>query len=487
MKKIVILGIGNIGFTIIKTLLSEHNNVQIIAIDRSLPSYFKEFLNKANNLNFIECDLTSADQIQHLLVKEELNDINVLISTVGILSKSVDFNNYKKEFDINFFGNVIPVKAFLKKIKDDQHNRIIILSSISGNIAPTDLHSYAPSKWALESFSNALRQEYEPKKIYVDIVRPTNIINKYSAVFDIKKGIDVEDVVKHINIKIQFALNERPKKGKSFFVPRHFLFYRIIDRVFPSLLNFYYKLKPEFLRKKTYKQIKKECVLITNGTTKLGKELALKYAKQSKKICLIGDNETSLLRIKNEINEIANCIVETYSINLNANEDFTSFIEKNSDIDLLINNDSAFVSKPVSEAAISQYQEMFDTNFFGQVRLIQSLLVEKEKLMKIININTVDAIFSKERFSAYAASKSAFWCYIKSIRRKFGNKSHILEVIVESMNSDYFTPEKTNEITLAICKAELKGKDRILIPKRLYFYMWLESLCRPLFNNIYLK
>jgi len=479
-KNVVIIGIGNVGFSLLKKLYRSNDTFEIVVIDRMFPKHFEDFIEK----NKAEKDESS---IQQIALHDKLSRIDVLVCTVGTLSKATDFNDYRKEFYINFFGNVTPIRTLLPKIKKNENSRVIILSSISGNIAPTDAHSYAPSKWALESFSNALRKESLDEHIYVDVVRPTNIVNKYSEVFDIKKGIDVEQVVQKILPRIQLALNNKSVKGKSFFVPKYLFLFRIVDRVFPSILNYYFGLKPNFKRKKRYQECKRNHILITDGISKLGRELAFLYAKRAKKISLLGNNDASLDRLKKDIKEVSDCTVEVHTTNLSIDENFNMFIEENKDIDIVINTTDKFLSKSVKEMSTIEYKSMLGVNFFIPIRLIQTLVNRKVTTLKIINVNTREAIYNDENSSAYAASKSALWSYIKSLRRQHGMNIHILEVIINKVDINEEATVSSKKIALKIKKAEQKGKDRILISKRLYFYLLLESFSRPLFYKIFKK
>ena len=168
VKKIVIIGIGNIGFSILKQLNSLNDNLEIIAIARRFPTYLEDYSSQIKDnikLTFIEADATDESGFQEIVNGKNLNGINVLISTVGFCSQSYDFDEYQKDFNNNFYGNVIPIKALINKIFIHSSSRIIIISSTSGNKAPKTVNSYAPSKFALETFSSALQQEFRGQYI----------------------------------------------------------------------------------------------------------------------------------------------------------------------------------------------------------------------------------------------------------------------------------------------------------------------------------
>lgn len=511
MKKIVIIGIGNIGFSIIKELYNITNTIEIIAIDKRFPTYLKDYINKIsadNKIIFIKADVTDQSDIQEIIANDKLKNINVLISTVGFSSHSYDFYKYRQEFNFNFFGNVIPIKALINKIPQGANNRIIIISSTSGNKAPRTVDSYAPSKWALENFSSSLQQESFKKGIFVDIIRPTNILNEYSDVFKINSGIRAELVAKKIIKQIQLSLKNSPVLGKKFFVPYYFFGVRILERVFPSILNYIFDLNSKFNRRKTYSKYSIDKILITGGSSGLGRELANIYTKYSKEVIITGRNEKKLVEVKNELNKISNCKITTKKIDFRSIPDVIKFTKEIEDVDLLINNAGQHFNKSVKETSINEYVEILDANFFGPVLLTQNLINNK-KLHKVINILSTTAICGRKNYSAYSASKSALWAYTRSMRRQKGNTIQFLEVIPSTFKTNLFSNSdstingiprisignllgfnnilESKEVAQRIVKAERIGKDILFIPYKARLFLLLESVFYPLFRKIFLK
>lgn len=509
-KKIVIVGIGNIGFSIIKELNTIDNSIDIVAIDKIFPDYLNEFINKdtaKNKIIFIEADINNESDVQELINNDKLNKINILISTVGYSSGSYDFDKYRQEFNINFFGNVIPIKALINKIPHSQNNRVIIISSTSGNKAPKTVNSYAPSKWALESFSSSLQHEYLKEKIFIDIIRPTNIVNEYSESFKIQKGISATLVAKNITNQIQLSLRNSRAPGKKIFVPNYFFGVRILERVFPGILNYFSHLNSKSSRRKTYSKYSINKVLITGGASGLGRELAFIYSKYAKEIIITGRDENKLVDVKNELNKISNCKITIKKIDFTSIPDVIEFAKEIKEINLLINNAGQHLAKPVKETSINEYVKILDANFFSAVLLTQNL-IKNNNLHKVINILSTTAICGRKNYSAYSASKSALWAYTRSMRRQNGNTIQFLEVIPETFKSDLFrntTSEKeaphplkgsfggfnnileSKEVAQRVFKAEQNGKDILFIPFKSRLFLLLESLFYPIFRKLFLK
>jgi NAD(P)-dependent dehydrogenase (short-subunit alcohol dehydrogenase family) len=78
----------------------------------------------------------------------------------------------RRQFEVNLFGQIAVTQAFLPLLRRAKGGRIVNMSSISGRIAAPFLGPYSMSKFALESFSDALRRELDPFGISVSVVEP---------------------------------------------------------------------------------------------------------------------------------------------------------------------------------------------------------------------------------------------------------------------------------------------------------------------------
>jgi NAD(P)-dependent dehydrogenase (short-subunit alcohol dehydrogenase family) len=118
---------------------------------------------------------------------------NAGISVVGPI-EFVSLENFRRQFDVNFFGVIAVTQATLPLLR--QHvarrgkgsARLVNMSSIAGRIAQPILGPYTASKFALESLTDSLRMELSPQGIQVCSVNPgaidTPIWNKARATAD---------------------------------------------------------------------------------------------------------------------------------------------------------------------------------------------------------------------------------------------------------------------------------------------------------------
>jgi short-subunit dehydrogenase len=87
------------------------------------------------------------------------------------------------------------------------------------------------------------------------------------------------------------------------------------------------------------------------------------------------------------------------------------FISKNwKSVDILINNAGLLINKNFQETSLDDFNNVYNTNFFGVARLIQVCLPFMKKNGQVINISSIGGVQGSVKFpglSAYSSSKGA--------------------------------------------------------------------------------
>lgn len=156
-------------------------------------------------------------------------------------------------------------------------------------------------------------------------------------------------------------------------------------------------------------------------------------------------------------------------------------VEDKGRIDVLINNAGFGIAGAMENTSIGKAKEQFETNFFGTVRLIKSVLpiMRKQDSGLIINISSIGGLIGLPYQSMYSASKFAIEGLTESLYKEL-RSSNIKIVLVEPGDFKTSFTEK-REIpknaklsaafrnTLKIIENdENNGQDPILIGKLLY-------------------
>jgi len=437
---IVIVGCGNIGFETAKQLCSEHT---LLLINHSCPEDVAQFVQKHDNVWFSLADATDQSSMEAALTKYngKFNRVDALVSTVGAscpTSAIDDIEQFKSEFHLNFFGNLVPIQAVLKQMLPVGSGRIVVISSTSGVFAYPGLKAYVPAKWALTNFCRNLRDKIKQHGIYVDIVFPASIKNQRSRTFLFEDGIEPEKVA------IEITRILKGKKNNNRFVPRRYVLLHTLERLFPRVLDIRAGLQRK--RRKLFRDQKVDSVLITGASSELGKRLAMVYAKTAKRLYLLGSNEQALSEVKRLITCSSDCKVDEVYLDLADCRTVASLVDRIESVELIINNTEFSISDPLDNIPIPDYELCLNNNLFGAVNLVAEFLRKQVPPVKIINIIPMAAKEDRCRFGCHSAGQAALWAFTRSLRRTFGNKIQVMEVILAKQQENYCGADATTEV-----------------------------------------
>jgi NAD(P)-dependent dehydrogenase (short-subunit alcohol dehydrogenase family) len=122
-------------------------------------------------------DVTSEESVRSFAeYVSKFPSVDVLINNAGFalggFCEELSVEEYRLQFETNFFGVISVTQAVLPVMRKNRTGRIINMSSISGKFGFPGLSPYTASKHALEGFSESLRLEVKPFGIDVVLVEP---------------------------------------------------------------------------------------------------------------------------------------------------------------------------------------------------------------------------------------------------------------------------------------------------------------------------
>ena len=131
------------------------------------------------NLTPVTLDITRAGDITALAGALAGQPLHGLVNNAGTAAlgplEYLPLDEIRAQFEVNLFGHIAMIQAFLPMLRAGGPGRIVNISSISGFIAFPSFSAYAASKFALEGLSDALRRELHPQGIAVSLIQPGNI------------------------------------------------------------------------------------------------------------------------------------------------------------------------------------------------------------------------------------------------------------------------------------------------------------------------
>jgi 3-oxoacyl-[acyl-carrier protein] reductase len=149
-------------------------------------------------------------------------------------------------------------------------------------------------------------------------------------------------------------------------------------------------------------------ILITGGSSGIGKETAKQFIKKGAKVVITGRDEIKLNQVATEIGAIPLLfdISDLKGINEMAEKTLSLLDGK---IDVLVNNAGIGVFPKLGEISIEDLQSVYATNVFGLALLTQEIVktFKTQNYGNIINIGSSASLQGFVGGSIYAASKFA--------------------------------------------------------------------------------
>jgi short-subunit dehydrogenase len=204
MAKVAVVTGSSSGIGYETSLLLARNQIKTYATMRNM-SKSEELLKIASDenlqLNVAQLDVNddlSVNKAIDKIVKDNVS-IDVLVNNAGYdlfgpLEES-SLEEIKQQFETNFFGVIRTTKAVIPTMRKQGKGTIINVSSVGGKVGLLPfLTAYHASKFAIEGFTESLRQELDDFNINIILIEPGYVSSgfldnsKYAKGFDSNKS-----------------------------------------------------------------------------------------------------------------------------------------------------------------------------------------------------------------------------------------------------------------------------------------------------------
>jgi NADP-dependent 3-hydroxy acid dehydrogenase YdfG len=107
---------------------------------------------------------------------ERLGRLDILINSAGVMQaggiENADLDEYRRVFDINLFATLYTCKAAVPHMLKQGGGDIVTISSLAGRKGGPQTNAYSASKHAVNSMTDAMRQELGGRNIRVCTLMP---------------------------------------------------------------------------------------------------------------------------------------------------------------------------------------------------------------------------------------------------------------------------------------------------------------------------
>jgi NADP-dependent 3-hydroxy acid dehydrogenase YdfG len=133
-------------------------------------------LGKTTTAIAIEADVTDRDSLLAAAerVQSDLGGVDILVNNAGMMLlgpfSAAQHADYEPMIETNLLGAITTTEVFLDQLRDGGGD-LINISSVAGRTARPGNAVYAATKWGMNGFSEALRQELHPD-VRVMLIEP---------------------------------------------------------------------------------------------------------------------------------------------------------------------------------------------------------------------------------------------------------------------------------------------------------------------------
>ena len=164
-------------------------------------------------------------------------------------------------------------------------------------------------------------------------------------------------------------------------------------------------------------------VLITGANGDIGKSIIKIFEKKKYNIiCLIRKKNKDFLRFIEKKRNIK-IIISDLTNEKKLSKEINNFFSKNKRLDILINNAGKASGSIIEMTSQKNLKEIFDINFFAQIKITQLVLkyLKESENASIINIGSISGKIPDRGNLAYGCSKTALMHATKIMANEFSN------------------------------------------------------------------
>lgn len=126
----------------------------------------------------IAVDMANETQVRQAVntTNAEFGRLDILVNNAGVMLlgpvDGANVSEWQQMVNVNLTGLMIATHAALPLMKAQAEGHIVNISSVAGRFSFTNCAVYNATKFGINGFSDALRQEVSPHKIRITLIEP---------------------------------------------------------------------------------------------------------------------------------------------------------------------------------------------------------------------------------------------------------------------------------------------------------------------------
>lgn len=183
-KRVLITGgSSGIGLSIARNLIQQGAHVWILArrveiLEQACQEISALKISPAQQVGIIAADTSDKEQIIEKLGRfcEGNDPFDYVFCSAGItypgMFADLPIEVYERLMNVNYFGTLNVLKAVVPGMIKQKSGHVILVASLAAAVSIIGYSAYSPTKYAVKSLADTLRQELAPHGIRVSIVFP---------------------------------------------------------------------------------------------------------------------------------------------------------------------------------------------------------------------------------------------------------------------------------------------------------------------------
>lgn len=174
-------GSSGIGLAVTELALSVGARVSVLALEDTALKSLSAFAESAPRLAVFAADVTDRTQVDAALANARARhgEIGAVIACAGIAKPDYFARLYETDFvrhmSVNYFGALHVIQSALPDVCASERGSITVISSLAAVLPCFGYSAYSPSKSAVRSLCEVLRQELKPHGVTVTVVMPPDV------------------------------------------------------------------------------------------------------------------------------------------------------------------------------------------------------------------------------------------------------------------------------------------------------------------------
>ena len=240
-------GSSGIGLACARLLALEGARVYLVARDAQRLTQAAASID--GEVRTIALDLSSAavDQLPGRLSESGERRVDLLLNCAGQLevgpAELLGADVAERLMQINYLGPVRAIEALLPLLRNGRRRSIVTISSLAGHLAPPYMAAYSASKFAVNAYSCALRQELCREGFHVGLVAPGPVATAMTEGridtehYPLLPGVPVLSA-EQVALQVMHCIGSR---RIELILPRRLALGRRLLAAFPGLVDYLYR------------------------------------------------------------------------------------------------------------------------------------------------------------------------------------------------------------------------------------------------------